>query len=133
MFTNAQGPTRDNYARKEEPVARKIGASRKSGNSRQAIGHIAHACLTQAESLITRWLPGGRREGNEWVALNPTRPDAHPGSFKVNLETGFISAAGNWLERASSEWKRCAALGGPRGAVPKAGQDVRSAREARFH
>ena len=78
MFTNAQGPTRDNSARKEKPVARKIGASRKSGNSRRAIAHIAHACLTQAETLITHWLPAGRRDGKEWVALNPTRPDARP-------------------------------------------------------
>jgi hypothetical protein len=33
-------------------------------------------------------LPGGRREGSEWVALNPRRYDRRPGSFKVNLRTG---------------------------------------------
>jgi DNA primase len=38
--------------------------------------------------MLRRWLPDGRREGNEWVALNPTRADKHPGSFKVNLRTG---------------------------------------------
>ena len=38
--------------------------------------------------LARRWLPDGRREGQEWVARNPTRADRHPGSFKVNLRTG---------------------------------------------
>jgi hypothetical protein len=33
-------------------------------------------------------LPDGRREGNEWVALNPTRNDTARGSFKINLRTG---------------------------------------------
>ena len=77
MFTNAQGPTRDNSARKEKPVARKIGASRKSGNSRQAIAHIAHACLTQAETLITHWLPGGRRNGQGVGGAEPNAAPTH--------------------------------------------------------
>lgn len=38
--------------------------------------------------LVERWLPGGRREGREWVARNPTRADTRPGSFKVNLSSG---------------------------------------------
>ena len=38
--------------------------------------------------LVRHWLPNGRREGNEWVALNPRRADRSLGSFKVNLETG---------------------------------------------
>jgi hypothetical protein len=37
---------------------------------------------------VQRWLPDGRRSGQEWVARNPTRADRHPGSFKVNLVTG---------------------------------------------
>lgn len=39
-------------------------------------------------SLLARWLPGGRREGHEWVALNPRRADRRAGSFRVNLNTG---------------------------------------------
>lgn len=39
------------------------------------------------ESYLRDWLPDGRREGNEWVARNPTRSDSRPGSFKVNLKT----------------------------------------------
>jgi hypothetical protein len=30
----------------------------------------------------------GKREGHEWVALNPTRSDTKSGSFKINLKTG---------------------------------------------
>lgn len=40
------------------------------------------------EALMHRWLPDGRCEGAEWVALNPRRDDFKPGSFKVNLRTG---------------------------------------------
>lgn len=49
---------------------------------------IARAALPHAESVVQRWLPGGRREGAEWVALNPTRADHRRGAFKVNLRTG---------------------------------------------
>ncbi len=37
---------------------------------------------------VKDWLPNGRQDGDEWVALNPTRADEHAGSFKVNLSTG---------------------------------------------
>jgi hypothetical protein len=49
---------------------------------------IASAALPQLPRLVGRWLPDGRREGNEWVARNPTRADTHLGSFKINLRTG---------------------------------------------
>lgn len=39
-------------------------------------------------ALIVRWLPGGRRKGLEYVALNPRRIDRHAGSFKINLRSG---------------------------------------------
>jgi hypothetical protein len=38
--------------------------------------------------LLTQWLPGGRREGGEYVAINPMRHDRHPGSFRINMRTG---------------------------------------------
>ncbi|RKQ72501.1 hypothetical protein [Oceanibaculum indicum] len=44
--------------------------------------------LGRLPDLIRQWLPDGRREGNEWVARNPTRADHRPGSFKINLMTG---------------------------------------------
>lgn len=49
---------------------------------------LAGALLDRAPTLVPQWLPEGRREGNEWRALNPTRSDQHLGSFSVNLVTG---------------------------------------------
>ena len=49
---------------------------------------ISHAALAVLPTLLGRWLPGGRFEGNEYIALNPRRADRHPGSFKVNIRTG---------------------------------------------
>jgi hypothetical protein len=51
-------------------------------------GTIKAAAVQNLPALAKRWLPDGRREGSEWVARNPTRPDRHLGSFKVNLRTG---------------------------------------------
>ena len=44
--------------------------------------------LAHLPAMLQRWLPDGRRQGREWVARNPTRPDRSPGSFKVNMATG---------------------------------------------
>jgi hypothetical protein len=53
-----------------------------------AFARIAGAALNHADILVRRWLPDGKREGAEWVAINPTRADNRKGSFKVNLRTG---------------------------------------------
>ncbi len=49
---------------------------------------INRAALANAQEMLRRWLPDGRVEGQEYAARNPRRADRHPGSFKVNLETG---------------------------------------------
>jgi hypothetical protein len=49
---------------------------------------VASAALAALPALLQRWLPDGRVEGQEYVALNPTRADRHLGSFRVNLRTG---------------------------------------------
>lgn len=49
---------------------------------------INAAALPALPALCARWLPGGKRIGREYVALNPTRTDKRAGSFKVNLQTG---------------------------------------------
>ena len=46
------------------------------------------AALANARDILRRWLPDGRVEGYEYVALNPRRADRRHGSFKVNLQTG---------------------------------------------
>ncbi len=48
---------------------------------------IREAALANADSIVRRWLPDGRREGREWVCINPRRADKSRGSFKVNLST----------------------------------------------
>lgn len=60
-------------------------------------GRINRAALPMLPALVSRWLPDGRREGNEWVARNPTRADRHPGSFRINLRTG------RWSDFATGE------------------------------
>lgn len=49
---------------------------------------VGAAALAQAEPIVRGLLPDGRREGNEWVARNPLRPDRSAGSFKVSLTKG---------------------------------------------
>ena len=49
---------------------------------------INRAALAVLPSLLVRWAPGGIVCGSEYVALNPTRADRRPGSFKVNLRSG---------------------------------------------
>ena len=49
---------------------------------------INRAALARLPDILARWLPGGRIEGAEYVALNPRRADHRPGSFKINLDTG---------------------------------------------
>lgn len=50
---------------------------------------IAAAVLASSETLVSELLPDGKRNGAEWTARNPTRDDRHPGSFKVNLDSGI--------------------------------------------
>src|SRR5262245_13527018 len=57
-------------------------------NSLVDFAAINQAALRHLPSLIRTWLPQGKRRGAEWVALNPTRPDKHAGSFSINLKTG---------------------------------------------
>ncbi|MBM3566046.1 MAG: hypothetical protein FJX42_08040 [Alphaproteobacteria bacterium] len=49
---------------------------------------VTKAALVVLPALLARWLPDGRREGNEWTARNPRRADRRPGSFRVNLRSG---------------------------------------------
>ena len=51
-------------------------------------GYINRVALGALPQLLAKWLPRGRREGVEYVALNPRRCDRHLGSFRVNLRSG---------------------------------------------
>lgn len=48
-------------------------------------------------TLIPAWLPNGKQDGDEWVALNPRRADKHLGSFRINLKTGL------WADFATND------------------------------
>jgi Family of unknown function (DUF5906) len=52
---------------------------------------VKAATLRSLDFIIPRLLPGGKRVGDEWVVRNPTRNDSKPGSFSVNMRTGFWS------------------------------------------
>ena len=56
---------------------------------RVAFDVIAKAALANAGRIVPALLPQGRREGREWIALNPRRPDRHLGSFRVRLDAGL--------------------------------------------
>jgi hypothetical protein len=64
---------------------------------RIAYSRIADAARGNADAIARQWLPTGRREGHEWVALNPRRDDRHLGSFKINLRSGA------WADFASND------------------------------
>ena len=68
------------------------GADRDGGELQRSrrvnFGRINSAALANADAVVRAMLPEGRREGHEWVARNPMRPDKRLGSFKVNLSSG---------------------------------------------
>jgi hypothetical protein len=70
-------------------------STRKSG--RIDFTRINAAALVNLGAICRRLLPNGRREGNEFVALNPRRNDHNLGSFKINLRSGV------WCDFASGD------------------------------
>jgi hypothetical protein len=49
---------------------------------------INRAAMAALPAVLTRLIPGGKIIAREYVALNPTRNDRRPGSFKINVRTG---------------------------------------------
>jgi putative DNA primase/helicase len=76
---------------------RYTGGDNRAQKSYLSIHAIAQASLAHAEGLLHEWLPDSKRQGREWIARNPTRLDAHLGSFKINLDTGA------WADFATEE------------------------------
>ncbi len=58
---------------------------------------ISAAALGNLESLLCEWLPGGKKDGVEYVAINPMRGDRKAGSFRINTSTGV------WCDFACNE------------------------------
>lgn len=58
---------------------------------------INQRLLRNAEHHVREWLPGGTKQGHEYLPINPTRDDANPGSFTINLKTGY------WMDGATGD------------------------------
>jgi len=58
---------------------------------------INNRLLPNAKGLLQEWLPGGRFEGNEYLAFNPTRDDSSLGSFSINWKYG------SWMDGATGD------------------------------
>ena len=58
---------------------------------------VNSAALRILPALCTRWLPGGKLVGREYVARNPKRRDNKLGSFSINVKTG------RWSDFSSGE------------------------------
>ncbi len=52
------------------------------------IKQVAQAALNSIDSVLNTWCGGGKRQGHEYLTLNPTRSDSKAGSFSINLNTG---------------------------------------------
>ena len=63
-------------------------ASRPGRQPQVNIPAVALAALRNADAVVADLLPGGRRNGQEYIVLNPRRNDHKPGSFSINLTTG---------------------------------------------
>ena len=59
--------------------------------------HTRQQTQPHLSTLIPSILPQGKRMGNEWVAINPTRLDRSLGSFRINL------ASGAWADFATGD------------------------------
>ncbi len=49
---------------------------------------IADSAASSAETLVSRWLPGGKKRNSEYFVCNPLRADSKPDSFAINLNSG---------------------------------------------
>ena len=61
---------------------------------------INQAALAALLAVLGRILPSGKIDGREYVALNPTRADHRPGSFKIRMSG---SRAGAWSDFATGD------------------------------
>ena len=58
---------------------------------------INRAALANFDTVVARFVPGGTRQGAEYVTRNPTRADSNPGSFKINCNSAV------WCDFATGE------------------------------
>jgi len=61
---------------------------------------IKAAAQCALPAILARVLPGGRKQGGEYVVRNPRRRDNSPGSFKVRLHGSRLGA---WSDFATDD------------------------------
>lgn len=52
---------------------------------------IKAASMSNIESVLAHYCPNGKRQGREYLPLNPVRSDSKAGSFSINLDTAAWS------------------------------------------
>lgn len=52
------------------------------------IQRIAETAKGHGQAILDRWLPGGKRQGKEYIVRNPNRDDAHLGSLSIEIASG---------------------------------------------
>ena len=50
---------------------------------------VNRAAIAALPAILARLVPGGKIVAREYIVRNPTRADRHPGSFKINIRTGY--------------------------------------------
>lgn len=63
----------------------------------QDFARINAAALSCLERIAEHFAPGGKRNGREYLPLNPRRADSRAGSFSINLDSG------KWSDFATGE------------------------------
>lgn len=84
---------------------------------------VNRAAVSALPTILARLAPGGKIVSREYIALNPTRGDRRPGSFKVHM---FGRRAGAWSDFATG------ARGGDPVSLVAYLEDVTQAEAARF-
>lgn len=71
--------------------------SKCTGLSKIDYAHLNQNVSEIGLAILKIWLPTGRIEGRDYVALNPTRRDRNLGSFRINHQTG------KWIDFATGD------------------------------
>ncbi|MCK5374143.1 MAG: hypothetical protein KAJ40_02555 [Alphaproteobacteria bacterium] len=77
------------YKQRKNPAMNRASQSSVSNEySSHSYKKVNELGLSSLPALLERWLPDGKIQGHEYVALNPKRADRKAGSFKINLHSG---------------------------------------------
>lgn len=90
----------DNWHRKKLQSTRHRGLRYKSKgpiSTVKGVAEVDNLALPHLRYLLSCWLPNGKVQGDQYIALNPTRDDRNLGSFQINIKTGL------WADFATND------------------------------